>query len=496
VLKTIVYTASVTAAPDLWLLRHVLGAHKELGTLTYLQGGSEIEVASYAMEKGLNADQLSTDLHFLYSRGYLVESDRGFAIKDSPLVHELFQEIEEIPGLFKVNMVNKITDWFYGEKTEEKLIRSFLKMDLPSNLIKDWVAGINQVELGYRLLPLVLGFRVAGLTDKLNEGASIDEQIPMILPEMTMLLTQGGMLDDGIVTELGARVFNRGPGPFGIISAYHPYMNQLRELLAADDAKVWVRRGANVAASQDANAKTFKVGNDSLNRFREKYDFDFEVFIEHAVGQGEATRQRFLLDGEGAIKYIGADLEDAAIDKAIEQQEMGLLPQNMQFIRGADIGDPEKVIQFLDKNKHKGKPSVMMVGNGFHEIRQQTNERMVEVFKKYQEAGIVLVFTEESALNDEDLLHTAWNTYHAGFRYVHQISGQGLRPAIDRGHKSVLWSWRKCIRKSGYHLLEEYSYRSRSIYPLRGSREENPSISVTYFSVPEIVFYSLGLKTS
>ncbi len=50
--------------------------------------------------------------------------------------------------------------------------------------------------------------------------------------------------------------------------------------------------------------------------------------------------------------------------------------------------------------------------------------------------------------------------------------------------------------RSGYHLLEEYSYRSRSIYPLRGSREENPSISVTYFSVPEIVFHRLGLKTS
>ena len=496
VLRTIVYTACVTSTPDLWILRQILGTHKEIGILSHLLGGSEIEVKYYSEKNGLNADQLSTDLHFLYSRGCLVESDRGFAIKDSPLVHELFKEIEEIPDLFKVNMVNKITDWFYGEKTEEKLIRSFLKTDLPYKPIKDWVAGITQVELGYRLLPLVLGFRVAGLTDKLNKGASIDEQIPMMLPEMAMLLTQGGMLDDGIVTELGARVFNRGPGPFGIISAYHPYMNQLRELLAEDDAKVWVRRGANVAASQDANAKTFKVGNDSLNRFREKYDFEFEVFIEHAVGQGEATRQRFLLDGEDTIKYIGADLEDAAIDKAIEQQEMGLLPQNMQFIRGADIGDPGKAIQFLEENELNGKPSVMMVGNGFHEIRQQTNERMVEVFQKYQEAGLVLIFTEESALNDEDLLYTAWNTYHAGFRYVHQISGQGLRPAIDRGHKSILWSWRKCIRRSGYHLLEDYSYRSRSIYPFKSSREENPSISVTYFCVPEIVFRSLGLKTS
>ena len=233
-----------------------------------------------------------------------------------------------------------------------------------------------------------------------------------------------------------------------------------------------------------------------MNRFRERYGFNFEVFIEHAVGQGEATRQRYLIDGEKSIQYIGADLEDAAIDKAIEQQEIGLLPQNMKFIRGADIGDPGKVIQFLKEHELYGKPSVMMVGNGFHEIRQQTNKRMVEVFQKYQEGGLVLIFTEESALNDEDLLNTAWNTYHAGFRYVHQISGQGLRPAIDRGHKSNLWSWRKCIRKSGYHLLEDYSYRSRSIYPFKSSRKENPSISVTYFCVPQNVFHGLGVKST
>jgi len=96
----------------------------------------------------------------------------------------------------------------------------------------------------------------------------------------------------------------------------------------------------------------------------------------------------------------------------------------------------------------------------------------------------VLVFTEESALNDSDLINTAWNTYHAGFRYVHQMSGQGLRPAIDRGHQSTLWSWRNCITMGGYHLLEDYSHRTRSIYPFKSNREENPSISVTYFCVP------------
>jgi len=485
VLRTIVFTAGVTATPDLWLLRQILGMHKELGTLSHLSGGGEIEVASYAEKNGLNAAQLGIDLHFLYSRGYLLESVNGFVIKESSLIIDLFEQIDKISSRFKVNMINKMADWFYGEKTEEGLIKSYLQIDIHPKPINDWVAGIEQIELGFRVLPLVLGLRVTGLTEKLRKDASIDEQIPMLLPEMAIVLSKGGMLEDGIVTELGARIFERGPGPMGIIAAYYPYMNKLNELLGAGNAEVWVRRGANVAASQDANAKTFKVGNDSLNRFRETYKFDFEVFIEHAVGQGEATRQRYLIDGEEFIQFVGADLEDAAIDKAIEQQEMGLLPKNMKFVRRADIGKPDCVIEFLRKNNLMGKPAVMIVGNGFHEIRQQTNEKMVDVFRKYKNAGLVLIFTEESSLNNDDLLNTAWNTYHAGFRYVHEMSGQGLRPAIDRGHKSGLWSWRKCIREGGYHLIEDFSYRSRSIYPFKSSREENPSISVTYFCVPE-----------
>ena len=62
---------------------------------------------------------------------------------------------------------------------------------------------------------------------------------------------------------------------------------------------------------------------------------------------------------------------------------------------------------------------------------------MIQVFKQYCDAGIVLIFTEESGLSDEDLLATGWNTYHSGLRYVHELSGQGLRLAVDRGDGGV-----------------------------------------------------------
>ena len=283
VIKTIVYTAGVTATPDLWLLRQVLGTHCELGTLAYFLEGHEIEISTYAEKNKLNAIQLSTDLHFLYSRGFLIESAKGFAIKDTPLVLEVFRQIKKIPDGFKVNMVHKMSDWFYGEQAEKKLIQSFMEMDFNSQPSKDWMAGIDQLELGYRLLPLVLGIRVAGLSSVLRKDVVIEDQIPMLLPEMSYIFDEAGMVKKGKVTELGARVFERGPGPFGIIAAYHPYMSQLKGLLLKDSSKVWVRRGANVAASQDANAKTFQLSNDSLNRFRKDYDFEFEVFIEHAI---------------------------------------------------------------------------------------------------------------------------------------------------------------------------------------------------------------------
>ncbi len=64
----------------------------------------------------------------------------------------------------------------------------------------------------------------------------------------------------------------------------------------------------------------------------------------------------------------------------------------MEFIRSADIGNPEKVIDFLKERGLVDQSIVMMVGNGFHEIREQTNSKMIRVFQTYQEAGILLIF--------------------------------------------------------------------------------------------------------
>ena len=253
-----------------------------------------------------------------------------------------------------------------------------------------------------------------------------------------------------------------------------------------------VSRGENVAASQDANRKTFKDGNDALDRFCKDYSFNYSVYIEHAVGRGEATRQRFERNGENAILYFGADLEDAAIDEAVKQQAAGELPRNMRFIRGADIGVPERVTAQLEAWGVPTQGAVMIVGNGFHEVRDQTNEKMKAIFEGYQNAGIFLIFTEESGLSDLDLVRTAWNTYHAGFRYVHELSGQGLRPALA-AEAGARWSWSQCATSAGYMVHSGYSTRTRTIFPFRKGNATNPSISMTYFCIPSEFITPLGV---
>ncbi len=172
----------------------------------------------------------------------------------------------------------------------------------------------------------------------------------------------------------------------------------------------------------------------------------------------------------------------------------------MLFISGADIGDPSALIEFLHARNLPSEGAVMLVGNGFHEVRNQSDERMVEVFRAYHDAGFLLLFTEESALSTEDLLKTAWNTYHAGFRYVHTKSGQGLRPALKgpqpRFGKALPASWNECASKAGYVRLEPYCYRGRTIYPYAMKGRPNPAVSVSHFVIPRPLAESLGLLQS
>ncbi len=502
VLRTIVLTAAITAPPDLWVLRQVLAAHRRMGVLEEVESGEVFDAGSLASRLDLDPVQLTIDLHLLHARGYLERADRGFVLTANESVAETLRVLPDLAPELRIDWVPELaarldsSAAMSSRATPGADLEAFLRLPQIVAGTGTWVASASQLELGFRLVPLLLALRVSGRSEQLVAGADAGSEIGPGAKLFEPLLEACGLVADGRVSVLGARVFARGPGPFGIISAYHPYLAELDQLLRSGGQEVWVRRAQNVAASQDANNRTFAAANDALDAFCERFGFSYGVFIEHAVGQGEAVRQRFERVGGKDLRYFGADLEDVAIDQAEQQQTLGRLPANMEFVRRADIGEPERVVEYLKSRGVETHGAVMMVGNGFHEIRDQNRDKMTEVFAGYESAGMVVIFTEETALSDRDLRATAWNTYHAGFRYVHEMSGQGLRPSHGEEGDSGRWSWRRCASAGGYLVLEEFSYRSRTIFPYRRPDRDNPVISMSYFCVPRELVAELGIDAA
>ncbi len=490
VIEAMVLTAAVTAPSDLWLLKHILSAYAQIGLLPDFCGQREFSPASLAREHALNDAIMKIDFSFLKSRGYLREVSPGsFSVANHPSVRAALKEFKPYPVHLPIDMIEMLGHYFANAKNAAKdpVTQIF---QLPEQFVKnpdpaiDWVPSLSAIEIGSRILPIVLSLRQRLSLDNLQVGTKLSEILgatkELIRP---LFLAAGFARSDDTLTLLGVRTLQRGPGPMGIIHAYHTYLSLHVSKLKNQVVMPWVARGANVAASQDANARTFSLANDNLDRYCRDHNWSFTIFIEHAVGKGEATRQRFERSGEQTIRYFGADLEDAAIDQAIAQQKDGLLPKNMRFLRHADIGKPELLLGFLRSVGADPCGAVMLVGNGFHEVRGQSDASMIEVFRGYCDAGVLLIFTEESGLDDEDLLRTGFNTYHAGFRYVHELSGQGLRPVYDLGVGRM--SWASCARSGGYNVLDDYTARTRTIYPYPREDGRNPAISVTYFCVPQ-----------
>jgi len=515
VARQVVRTAAITAPSDLWLLRLVLGIHAQLGLPARLLRGEALYPAACWVEwaghrQQLVAAELDADLRFLLSRGIVEQYDASYRVAGHPQVRRLLRAITPVPADAPLDMARLWGRLFAGETLEEREQEALLDVALHAPTRTDpaqthWVPTLEEVELGYRLLPVVLGLRTSGLSAGLAEGDALrpigwSEHYPACAHAAQEVLTSAGWLARRgagyTVTAIGARGFARGPGPFGIIEAYHPYFAQGPQVLLRGRGDVWVHRGENVAASRDANRATFQRANDALDRFCADTGFEYTVFVEHAIGHGEGVRQRYERSGD-ALRYVGADLEDAAIDAAEADKQRGLLPADLLLVRRADIGQPELLIDALRAAGLDPRGAVMLVGNGFHEVRDQREGAMVDVFRGYHDAGILLLFTEENALSIDDLRATAWNTYHAGFKYVHEKSGQALRPAEPRPQarlgRPLRASWSDCAQRAGYVRLEAYCGRTRTVYPYTPPSGFNPAISVNHFLVPGEVAAELGL---
>lgn len=505
VIRQVVHTAAITAPSDLWLLRYVVDGLRRVGIAQALLDGEPV----LAERESLIERELAVDLRFLLARGYLTRSGKAYRLGTHAHARRL---LEDLPAL-ELDGPRVSSLWtaaLAGGAMEDPaaLVAEAALLPSPSSSSREpglWMATPEEVEVGFRLTPLVVALQASGRGRSLLDAGQVSAELlcpkaPEAGAAARAILQAAGVVDDdGRLDVLGRRVIERGPGPMGIIEAYHPYVSRLVDILKRGRGEVWVERSANVAASQVANKKSFAKANDALDVFCDKTGFRYDVFIEHALGRGEATRQRFERSGDESLRYVGADLEDAAVDAAVEEQQAGRLPRDMRFVRQADIGKPETLLRALASFGLAAEGAVMMVGNGFHEVRDPSDDTMTAVLEGYRRAGIVLLFTEETALAVEDLLETAWNTYHAGFKYVHERSGQGLRPAMPRPPSALDGtlpaSWAECAERAGYVRMNDLSVRSRTVYPYPPPSGHNPSISVTHFLVPRALAERLHVVT-
>lgn len=508
VLGQVVRSAAVCAPSDLWALRAIISHLAELGVMATLAKGGVVRAEA---TPGIDARELAIDLRFLLSRGVVVRAEGG-GHRLAP--HRHARALCALPILGHTSSPS--SSWAVlcdpridpaadaGPIATAIAAVAHLGARFPEAARQPgiWSPTAFEVEVGHRLVPLVVGLAAAGRAHALSQSSTLAPADVCPADEATgaialAILRAAAVVDaDNVVTDVGRRVLARGPGPFGIIEAYRTYLDQLPHIWRHGRAGVHVERGANVAASQAANAKSFGEANDALDGFCRETGFSYTVFIEHALGRGEATRQRLERSGQG-LSYFGADLEDAAIAAAREEHRQGHLPATMEFVERADIGDSAILTNAIRAAGKDPAGAVMVVGNGFHEVRDQTDDGITAVFRGYHDAGIVLLFTEESALSVDDLQETAWNTYHAGFRYVHERSGQHLRPAEARAtgtledHLST--SWAECATRAGYVRVERFCRRGRTIYPYPPPSGHNPAVSVTHFLVPSALAARLHL---
>lgn len=514
VVRGCVLTAAITAPPDLWLLRYVLGTLAQLGLTNRLLDGEALDAATTDVEREgrrvpANRRELLADLGFVLSRGLLEQDDAGRFVRPKDAHAQGALGAFTAPPSWPADLSRLWARAFAGISLEAPEHKELIALGRSCPALADtgprsWLPTGDEIEAGAHLLPVVLGLRAAGKHTLLASGVelvarSLAPADPSVgEAALAIMVATGVAVMDGEAaapTATGRRVGEKGAGPMGIIEAYHPYLARLDSILIDGRGGSWVTRGANIAASQDANRESFTRGNDAIDAFCQDTGFKLHVFIEHAIGRGEATRQRYSRPGGRELRYFGADLEDAAIDACLEEQRAGRLPAGMVFVRDADIGEPARLLDAIRAAGADPHGAVMVVGNGFHEVRGQTDERMVEVLRGYADAGVLLSFTEESALSVDDLLATAWNTYHAGFRYVHEKSGQGLRPAEPPppSRFPLAKSWHECTLLAGYLRLERYSSRSRTVYPTAPHHGHNPSISANHFCVPRAIAERLGL---
>ncbi|MEE2779126.1 MAG: hypothetical protein VYE15_01280, partial [Myxococcota bacterium] len=102
VIRTMLNTAAITSPPDLWVIRHLLGALKTLGLTDRLLAGEilrpETCTAGLAGETPFQVEsgELAADLRFLQTRGYVQRIEGGYVAATGSRPRDVLRDIKPI----------------------------------------------------------------------------------------------------------------------------------------------------------------------------------------------------------------------------------------------------------------------------------------------------------------------------------------------------------------------------------------------------------------
>src|SRR5262249_21003158 len=143
VLHNIVQSAAICAPPDLWVLKHVLSVHRQIGLTEIFLSGQRIDAVDLASRFGLDAQHLSFDLSFLHSRGLLRLHAGHYRIETTSQAKKAFQSVQSIPAEMLRDMVEPMVNILSGKSGEgesRKLVADFLRLPKPTKgRVHGWI---------------------------------------------------------------------------------------------------------------------------------------------------------------------------------------------------------------------------------------------------------------------------------------------------------------------------------------------------------------------
>src|SRR5690606_12541473 len=136
--------------------------------------GKKADLATIARDLKLSAVQLAVDFSLLRSRGYLQKDGDSFAFTSLAQTQDLikytprkFNGPSDLVPCFRNVLSGKASD------SDHHTALSFLAVLPAPQSYVGWPAGPYQMEIGFRVVPLVLALRSLGLTAKLKSGAKV-----------------------------------------------------------------------------------------------------------------------------------------------------------------------------------------------------------------------------------------------------------------------------------------------------------------------------------